>query len=106
MEKTWLQRRYDSLKALPAVFIDGSLYASWAALTALLGIFSGEESYKYVNPYALFWMKTVLSTIVAGIGAIKMFRSTAYSDHQEKKKILSGNTESFIKTETIKKEGP
>ncbi len=104
--KTWLQRRIEGLIAIPAVVIDGTLYATWSALTALLAIFSGEESYKYINPYVLFWSKTILSTIVAGIGAVKMFRSTAYSDHQIQKKLVASSSETFTKTISDNKEAP
>jgi hypothetical protein len=99
-DKSWLLRRYEAFKGIPAVFIDGALLTSWSMLTALLGVFSGEEAYKYCNPHVLFWSKAVLVFTTAGLASLKAFRSTSYSQHQENKKIASGNTEVFTETKT------
>lgn len=66
-----------------AVWIDGTLYVCIAMFLALQTTFSSEEAYSYVNPYALFWLKAVLGTLGAGAGALKMFRSTTFSDSKD-----------------------
>lgn len=74
---------------VPPVFIDGTLYTLVAMFVALQGIFSSEEAYKYVNAYALFWGKSVVSVLAAGLTALKMFRSTSYADHLKVKDLES-----------------
>lgn len=78
-----LQRYFSGI---PAVFIDGLLYTLIAVFGATLAILTSEEVYKYLGPYTIFYLKSGTSIGLAGASAIKMFRSTAYSDHQEKKK--------------------
>lgn len=68
----------------PAV-IDGTLYTSWTMLTALLGVMSSEEAYKYVDPWVLFYSKAIMTCIVAGVGALKAFRSSTYADSKKGK---------------------
>lgn len=81
---------------VPPVMIDGLLYTLVAMFVAAQGIFTSEEAYKYVNPYALFWGKSTLAIFGAGLAALKMFRSTSYADHikdkQDEKDNPTGNT--------------
>jgi len=68
---------------LRPVHIDGILYISIAALVFLQGVFSGEEAYKYVNPWLLFWLKTIVGCMAAAAGAAKMFRSGAVANDRK-----------------------
>ena len=70
------------LTTVKPVVIDGLLYALIALFGALVGIFSSDEVYKYVNPHVVFWTRTVSSVLLATASALKMFRSTSYGDHR------------------------
>lgn len=74
------------LGSIPAVFIDGFLYMLIAMFTFLQGYMSGDEAAKWVNPEVRFWMNCTIGSLAAACGAIKMFRSTSYSAHQDAKK--------------------
>lgn len=67
----------------PAV-IDGLLYSTWAMFTAVLANFSSEEAYKYVDPWVLFYLKAILGSVAAGLGALKAFRSQSYRPDKDK----------------------
>lgn len=65
-----------------AVWVDGSLYVSIAVCGFVVTFFSGDDVYKYVNPYVIFWTKAVFGSIAAGAGALKMFRSNTFAESQ------------------------
>lgn len=75
------------LASIPAVFIDGVLYALIAFLIFSQSYLGGDEAAKYVSPAVKFWMNYAVGGLGAFFGAIKMFRSTSYADHQETKEI-------------------
>lgn len=68
---------------LSPVMVDGTLYVCIAMFLAIQSYFTTEEAYKYVNAYAIFWIKGICATLGAGAGALKMFRSRTYSDHMD-----------------------
>ncbi len=72
---------------LTPVVIDGLLYALVAMFGCLETEFSSDDAAKYIAPHTLFWIKAVVSVIAARALAVKLFRSTAYSDHVAQKKI-------------------
>lgn len=78
----------------PAVFIDGWLYVLIALFGALTAAFASDEAAKYLKPEALFWLRTMCGVNSAWLLALKMFRSTSYSQHQENKKA-DENTENI-----------
>lgn len=78
----WLAVRFMK----PVVF-DGTLYASIAIFVFMQGFLSSDEAYKYCNPYLLFWSKFLVGSIAAGVGALKMFRSNSYSEHQKEQAV-------------------
>lgn len=88
---------YAKFGSLKPVVIDGFLYVCIAMFGSIIGLMSTDEVYKYMNPYAVFYIKALSSIGLAGVSALKMFRSTSYSDHQADKKAASslqnGNTE-------------
>ena len=96
-----LRRIQIYFQGVKPVVIDGALYVSWTSLTAVLGVFSGEEAYKYVNPVALFWLKASLTTSTAGLGALKMFRSTSFGNHVKNRDAQAAlNNEGTKETKT------
>lgn len=86
----WLTNCLDSAKTamtVPPVWIDGSLYVMMA-LTSFLGVtLSSDESYKYINPVFLYWLKMVIGGLDAMLLALKLFRSTTYGDHKQEQLI-------------------
>lgn len=82
------------LGSIPPVFLDGALYFMIAVDGAFLATLSSDEAVKYIGAALLFWIKMILSSLNAGLLAIRMFRSTSYADHKEAKK-LSGETVFF-----------
>lgn len=72
--------------SIPAVVIDGALYAMLAWLLFSQASLGGDEAAKYVDPTVKFWINYGIGGSAAMVGAIKMFRSTSYGDHQQAKK--------------------
>ncbi len=68
------------------MYVDGALYVSIAIFGFLSTVFGGDEAAKYVNPEAVFWIKTTIGTFSAGLLALKLYRSTAFADHLADKK--------------------
>lgn len=66
---------------LTPVQVDGWLYTGMGVFGFLTVTFGSDESYKYVNPYLVFWLKVFFGCGLAGCTALKTFRSTAYADH-------------------------
>jgi hypothetical protein len=65
---------------LKPVHVDGFLYVCIALFGSVQGGLT-DDAYKYLNPYTIFWIKYVATVLLACAGALKMFRSTTYSDH-------------------------
>lgn len=78
--------------SLSPVFVEGLLYASLAIFLFLQSYFGSDEAAKYVSPVALFWIKAVIGSLASACGAVKMFRSTTYSDHVNKTQINTSAT--------------
>lgn len=70
---------------IPPVFIDGCLYAVIAWFIFSQSYLGGDEAAKYVSPSVKFWLNYFIGSGGAFFGAVKMFRSTSYSDHQKAK---------------------
>jgi hypothetical protein len=70
------------------MWIDAVLYVCIGIFAFLATYLSSDEAYKYVNPAFLFYAKGVVGVGAAGTGALKMFRSTSFSDH---KKSMNGS---------------
>lgn len=77
----------DYFKSIPPVFIDGLLYCLIALFTFTQGYLSGDESKKFISDFARFWVLFGVGGMATVTGALKMFRSTSYSEHQENKKL-------------------
>ena len=73
-----LQRYFAGIKP---VTIDGALYVLIALFGAALAELTSDDAYKYCSPYVLYYLKFATKLGLAGATALKMFRSTAYSEH-------------------------
>lgn len=60
---------------------DGLLWVLVGVFTAMGATLTSDESYKYVMPGTLYWMKFYIGAMNAGCLALKMFRSTAFAKH-------------------------
>lgn len=81
-----IHRLQQYFKDISPTFIDGLLYVLIALFGASVASFTSEEAYKYINPYVLYWLTEFSKWGLAVVTALKMFRSTSYAEHQEKKK--------------------
>lgn len=71
------------LSSIPPVFIDGVLYGLIAVFTFCQAYFGGDEAAKYMPAEAKFWLNGTLGILASFCAAIKMFRSTSYSEHRK-----------------------
>lgn len=78
----WIQQYCSKVKP---VIIDGALYILIAVFGAIEGIINQDDAYKYWNVNTLYWTKFLVIVALAATGALKMFRSTTYSEHLETK---------------------
>ena len=81
-----IHRLQEYFASVSPTFIDGLLYVMIAVFGAGVASFTSEEAYKYINPYVLYWLTETSKWGLAAVTALKMFRSTSYAEHQEKKK--------------------
>lgn len=87
------------LLTVPAVFIDGGLYAAVAVFTFLQSQFGTDEAAKFIDPLTLFWIRICVGAVAVLAFSLKMFRSTSYAEHQKKP---TGETAFIQKTEVNK----
>lgn len=69
------------------VYVDGLLYVLIGLFGAMEATFNDDTAYKYFNPYVLYFCKNIIIWCLAIVSALKMFRSTTFSDHLEKQKV-------------------
>ncbi len=79
----YLQKYFGSVSPM---WTDGLLYVCIALFGAATAAFGSDEAAKYIEPEALFWLRTSCGIISAGLLSLKMFRSTSFSEHLEAKK--------------------
>lgn len=77
-----IQRYFTSI---PGVFTDGFIVVMIQMLTFLSTSFGTDEAAKYISPVVLFWTKVAIGELASMFLAIKMFRSTAFAAHQQRK---------------------
>lgn len=65
------------------VHIDGALYCAIGFLTALLVCLDSDKAVKLIAPATLWWVQTIAESLNGGLLALKMFRSTSYSDSKD-----------------------
>lgn len=69
------------LGSIPPVFIDGLTYVLIAFFGSVATGLGTDDAAKYVSPEALFWLRMFCGAMGATLISLKMYRSTAYSDH-------------------------
>ena len=68
------------LNGITPAQVDGLLYIAIAVSSANMGILTSDEIWKYVSPAFVFFLKWATILFNALVTALKMFRSTAYSE--------------------------
>lgn len=81
-----IKRISNYFAGIQPVFIDGTLYALMAFFIFSQSYLGGDEAAKWISPAVKFWINYVVGGMAAFFGAVKMFRSTAFAEHQENKK--------------------
>lgn len=97
-------KHYGGLKP---VVIDGFLYVIIAVCGFAEATLTSDDVFKYMNPYLVFYIKWIVGMLGAGATALKMFRSTSYSEHQDAKKAeaiknLTNGTQVVTQQQTTK----
>ena len=69
--------------SIAPVFIDGLLYVIIAVAGFASTMLGSDEAFEMFSKPILFYIKLTNGSLLAGATALKMFRSTAYSDHRE-----------------------
>lgn len=64
---------------------DGLLYVYIAFFGACASGFSTDEAAKYISPQTLFWLRFTCTVNSATALALKMYRSTTFSENRSKK---------------------
>jgi hypothetical protein len=78
MPFTWIYNRFSKL---PYVYLDGVICVLLAIFMAIGDSFNSDEAAKYLDPWRLFWARSACGWIAQGLLALKLYRSTSYSDH-------------------------
>jgi hypothetical protein len=71
------------------VFFDGLIYTMIAFFGAIASGIANDEAAKFITPAMLFFGKLICSAIAAALLALKMFRSTSYSQFVAERKAAS-----------------
>lgn len=87
-------------KWIRPVHVDGVLYICIAVFGFLQTYFGSDDTYKYINPFVVFWILAVVGTLGAAAGALKMFRSNTYNEHLQEKKEEQGQSTTVTTVET------
>ena len=67
------------------MFFDGLVLVLIQMLTVLSTQIGTDEAAKYIGATTLFWSKIIVGELAACFLAIKMFRSTQFAEHQQRK---------------------
>lgn len=86
-----LYNYFNRIPPVPSAFIDGFLYITIAWLIFSQSYLGGDEAAKWIDPATKFWINYVIGSLAAATGALKMYRSTGFAEHQKEKK--SGDTQ-------------
>jgi hypothetical protein len=96
--KNWLIQVF----TVKPVILDGFLYVLIALFGGMEATFTSDEAFKYLNVYFIYYSKTIVVWLLEVVTAIKMFRSTSYSDHLAKVKtdqaIIDGDSKQTVIT--------
>lgn len=73
-------------------WVDATLYACIGMFMFQQGFLSSDDSYKYVNPYILFWLKFTIGSAGAAAGSIKMYMTDSTHNNTSGKIDLTQTT--------------
>lgn len=69
----------------PTALMDLWIFVGIGSLTVLQTQFGTDDAGRYIPLVILFWLKTANSSVLGGLLAAKMYRSTGFADHLKKK---------------------
>lgn len=78
-----IRRTAKYFSEIPPVFLDGLTYVTLAVFLFVQGQLGTDEAANFLAPTTLFWFRTIIGAIGAGLLALKMFRSRTFADHQD-----------------------
>ena len=82
--------------SIPAMFLDGALYCSMNLVPVFIALLNSDTTSKYITPFWIWLVGGITILLNTLLVSLKMFRSTAYAEHQADKK-KAGNTEHITK---------
>lgn len=74
------------LRRMPPAILDMWIYVGIAFFGAWGVAFGTDEAGKFIELKLLFWLKAACASIGGSLLAAKMFRSTAFAEHEKYKK--------------------
>ena len=74
------------LRRMSSAILDMWIYILIAFFTAIRVALGTDEAGKFIDLGVLFWLKMGTDAIAASLLAAKMFRSTAFAEHEKEKK--------------------
>ena len=74
------------------VLFDGTIYVSIAMFGSMAAGLSSDDAAKYISAASLWYARNICTMIAAGLLALKMYRSTSYSNYVEERKANGGGT--------------
>ncbi len=79
---------------MKSVHVDGFIYVTIAFFGAWSSALGTDEAAKYLPDVTLFWARSICASLAASALALKMYRSTAFSDYKKEK---NGTNPPFVK---------
>lgn len=92
----WLQNR---VLAVKPVFLNALIITLTAGFVFSENTFGGEDAYKYVNPYAIYWLKYGFGMAATMLLALKAFMSTDFATHLKLQKDAASDTVTQVTTD-------
>jgi hypothetical protein len=101
-----LKLTYSYFSTIPAVFIDGAIYVLLAISATWAAALTSDIAHTLMGPVLLFWVSSTNASAGAALLALKMFRSTAFADHQQNKKDAAQVLESAQAASVLQQQTP
>lgn len=92
----WLQER---VLAVKPVFLNALIITLTAGFIFSQNTFGGDDIYKYVNPYAICWLRYGFGMAATMLLALKGFLSTDYATHLKLQKDAASDTVTQVTTD-------
>lgn len=85
IKKKYMPQWIKMLLAIPGVVIDGVIVFLVATLTTMSMALTGDDAYKYIDSFYLFWMKFTIGSTASGLVALQSFRNKVFAEHAASK---------------------